>query len=281
MSYGVVWFKRDLRLHDHAALSQAVAQGPVLCLYIIEPGLWAQPDASAQHYDFIKDSLHDLALELKQHGGRLHVRTGDAGGVFNELFELAPFAGLHAHEETGNAASYARDGAVGRWCRQHQVHWVEQAQFGVVRSLSSRNHWLRHWDAHMGAPCHGLRDLNISHFQTGPWVQKTLPDAAALSLEPWRMPERVQLACGVRVSTDAPAGAPDACPLPLVDLAAATRTAKDCLHNLRREPNVHAGNAATVEKHASRTVQSGRAVGTRKNHQASHAANSQLGLGFD
>ena len=36
-TYRVVWFKRDLRVHDHAALAQAAAHGPVLCLYVLEP----------------------------------------------------------------------------------------------------------------------------------------------------------------------------------------------------------------------------------------------------
>ena len=39
MNYSVVWFKRDLRLHDHAALTQAASHGPMLCLYVIEPSL--------------------------------------------------------------------------------------------------------------------------------------------------------------------------------------------------------------------------------------------------
>ncbi|MDP3865599.1 MAG: deoxyribodipyrimidine photo-lyase, partial [Rhodoferax sp.] len=154
MSYGVVWFKRDLRLHDHAALNHALATGPVLCLYLIEPSLWAQPDASAQHYAFIKESLRELAGELKQRGGRLHVRTGEAVAVLDELFALAPFASLHAHEETGNAASYTRDRAVACWCRQHQVRWQESAQFGVVRRLRNRDQWLSHWETHVRAPCH-------------------------------------------------------------------------------------------------------------------------------
>ncbi len=526
MSYGVVWFKRDLRLHDHAALSQALACGPVLCLYIIEPGLWAQPDASAQHYEFIKESLRDLAGELKQRGGRLHVRCGDAVAVLNELFELAPFASLHAHEETGNAATYARDRAVGQWCRQHQVRWAEQPQFGVVRRLANRDHWLRHWEAHMGAPCQDLPEVNASHFQPGPWAQKPLPDAAALGLdawvppqrqrggrkegqavlrdflhnrcrdyrggissplsaptacsrlsahlaygtlslrevvqatrtqmarvsasnsyaakglsaflsrlhwhchfiqklesepelewrnvhrgydglrepdwnpvhfealtqgrtgwpmvdacvamlretgwlnfrmramlvsvaayplwlhwrevglwlarefldyepgihwsqlqmqsgttginttrvynpvkqaqdhdpmglfvrrwlpalrrvpdtwlfEPWRMPESVQMACGVRVSVDAPAGAPDAWPVPVVDLAAATRAAKDRLHSLRSDPQVRADKAAIVEKHASRKAPGVGTQSARPSRKASPAATTQLSLGFE
>ena len=46
MAYTVVWFKRDLRVHDHAPL----AHGPVLCLYVLEPSLWTQPDSALQHY---------------------------------------------------------------------------------------------------------------------------------------------------------------------------------------------------------------------------------------
>lgn len=48
----VVWFKRDLRIEDNQALSQATYQGNVLPLYILEPDLWAQPDMSARQYRF-------------------------------------------------------------------------------------------------------------------------------------------------------------------------------------------------------------------------------------
>lgn len=62
MAYTVVWFKRDLRVHDHAPLVDAARQGPVLCLYVLEPSLWAQPDCALQHYGFLRESLRDLAL---------------------------------------------------------------------------------------------------------------------------------------------------------------------------------------------------------------------------
>ena len=51
----LVWFKRDLRIHDHAPLvAAAAAAGPVLPLYIIEPenlalempSIWHDPDGS-------------------------------------------------------------------------------------------------------------------------------------------------------------------------------------------------------------------------------------------
>ncbi|MFY9459218.1 MAG: deoxyribodipyrimidine photo-lyase, partial [Aquabacterium commune] len=56
----LVWFKRDLRLTDHAAV-HAARQGapdqPLRGLYIAEPGLWALPDAAAQHWAFVRESL--------------------------------------------------------------------------------------------------------------------------------------------------------------------------------------------------------------------------------
>jgi len=80
MSYRVVLFKRDLRLCDHAPLAEAARQGPVLCLYLIEPGLWAQPDAATQHYRFALEGLADLEREVQRLGGRLRM-TAVSGAV--------------------------------------------------------------------------------------------------------------------------------------------------------------------------------------------------------
>ena len=152
MTYRVVWFKRDLRLHDHDALAHAAAQGPVLCLYIVEPALWAQPDAALQHFEFVRESLLELHDALRSLGGGLQVRTGCAVQVLAALHAQAPFAELVSHQETGNAFTYERDLQVGTWCRNAGVAWAELPQFGVVRRLKSRNTWQARWEAHMAAP---------------------------------------------------------------------------------------------------------------------------------
>ena len=69
MSYSLVWFKRDLRWQDHAALSQASKIGPVRCIYVLEPQLWLQPDCALQHFEFIKESLQELDAFLRTMGG--------------------------------------------------------------------------------------------------------------------------------------------------------------------------------------------------------------------
>lgn len=75
MGLAVVWLKRDLRLHDHAPLHQALASGnPVLVLYVYEPGLWALPEYSRCQFDFVGGSLEEVDAGLRARGGRLTLR---------------------------------------------------------------------------------------------------------------------------------------------------------------------------------------------------------------
>ena len=163
MTYRVVWFKRDLRLHDHAALCHAARQGPVMCLYIVETEQWTQPDAALQHFEFVRESLKTLHHDLQALGGSLQVRSGPAVQVLAALHAQAPFAELVSHQETGNAWSYERDLQVGARCRSIGLPWTELPQFGVVRRLKSRNTWQARWEAHMAAPQAILPEVRFFH----------------------------------------------------------------------------------------------------------------------
>ncbi len=189
MGYRVVWFKRDLRLHDHAPLAEAARLGPVLCLYLIEPGLWAQPDMAAQHYRFALEGLADLDAEFRRLGGRLLVKVGEAVEVLAQLHRAAPFVALHAHEETGNGWTYARDLAVGRWCREQGVAWREWPQFGVVRRLDDRDRWQREWEALMRLPQQPLPALRFADL---PVAGDEWPQPQQLGLDPRDPPQRQQ-----------------------------------------------------------------------------------------
>ena len=142
----LVWFKRDLRIADHAALSAAAACGPVLPVFIIEPGYWAEPDASGRQYAFLSECLDDLDAALGALGQRLILRTGEAVSVLAELAAQTGARTLWSHEETGNDWTYARDRAVGAWAAAAGVEWRECRQSGVIRRLKSRNGWARKWD---------------------------------------------------------------------------------------------------------------------------------------
>jgi deoxyribodipyrimidine photo-lyase len=145
----LVWFKRDLRVHDHRPLAEAAQRGPVLPLYVAEPELWTQPDASARHWQFIAEGLNELSADLTQLGQPLIVRVGSAIGVLETIRQSHDIAALWSHEETGNAWTYARDKAVAAWARSHNIPWHEIPQHGVIRRLSNRNGWAAAWDRQM------------------------------------------------------------------------------------------------------------------------------------
>ena len=49
----LVWFKRDLRVEDHAPLYQASKAGPCICVYVYEPELLVTAEFDASHLVFI------------------------------------------------------------------------------------------------------------------------------------------------------------------------------------------------------------------------------------
>ena len=148
----IVWFKRDLRVADHRPLAEAAKLGPVLPLYIVEPDLWAQPDASGRQWAFAVESLTELQSALAALGQPLCVTVGDAVAIFREIHKTHGVATLWSHEETGNGWTYARDLAVAAWAREAGVPWREPRQFGVIRRLKSRNGWANGWDRAMAEP---------------------------------------------------------------------------------------------------------------------------------
>jgi deoxyribodipyrimidine photo-lyase len=266
MSYSVVWFKRDLRLHDHAALYEAASRGPILCLYVVEPGLWAQADAARQHFEFILESLRDLYLALKQHGGRLHVVTGDIIDVLTTLYQQAPFQSLCGHEETGNAWTYQRDLAVGRWCRTNQVNFLECRQFGVVRRLADRDHWKASWDAHVEQMC--LPVPAQMQFVDLPWKDAVPPSADRLKLNQNDPPRRQrggrqaglavlssflhERSAYYRGGISSPLSAPDACSRISPYLTFGCLSLREVVHaTVQRMEQLH--EDALISKHPSAT----------------------------
>ncbi len=175
----VVWFKRDLRVVDHEPLYEAAKAGAVLPLYICEPELWQQPDASGRQWDFVRECLTDLNDDLCLLGQALIVRTGDAVAILRDIHQCMGVTALWSHQETGNGWTYDRDRRVAAWCRESGVPWHQPRQHGVVRRLTDRNGWARQWDRHMAQPLLPLPRVlsQQSQIKTG-----KLPDTLELGL---------------------------------------------------------------------------------------------------
>lgn len=149
----VVWFKRDLRVHDHVPLCAAAQRGTVIPLYVVEPDVvWASSDHDERHWAFVRECLVDLDTSLRRLGTPLVVRVGDVVSVLDELRQRFNITALRAHEETGNLATFARDRAVIAWARGHGVAFVETPQPGVIRRLADRDDWWSLRQQRMAAP---------------------------------------------------------------------------------------------------------------------------------
>jgi deoxyribodipyrimidine photo-lyase len=146
----LIWYKRDLRIHDHPALAAAAEMGRVLPLYIVEPEYWRLPDTSARQWAFTAESLHDLRDALGALGAPLIVRVGDAVELLDRFCRQHHIARILSHQETGNLWTYARDRRVAAWARQAGIDWVEMPQQGVIRRLNGRDGWARRRDAFVG-----------------------------------------------------------------------------------------------------------------------------------
>lgn len=152
-SIAIVWFKRDLRIHDHEALSLAAKsqdnKTKVLPLYVVEPDYWKLPDSSARHWRFISQSLDELNQALSNLGQGLLVEHGNIIDVFDKLSEKFNITGIYSHQESGNLWTYQRDKDVTIWCLKNKIKWHESEAYGVFRRFNDRDKWSYYWERYM------------------------------------------------------------------------------------------------------------------------------------
>ena len=73
----LVWFRRDLRLHDHPALRAALdSADTVVPVFCFDDALLRGRHASGPRTQFLLECLAELDAELRERGSRLIVRHG-------------------------------------------------------------------------------------------------------------------------------------------------------------------------------------------------------------
>jgi deoxyribodipyrimidine photo-lyase len=102
----LVWFRRDLRVHDHPALRAAVEEAdhvvPVFCL---DERLLSGPHASGPRTQFMLECLGDLDSALRDRGSGLVLRHGNPEG---ELLTLARDLGADKVHFSADVGTFAR-----------------------------------------------------------------------------------------------------------------------------------------------------------------------------
>ena len=103
--FGIVWFRRDLRVHDHPALARAAAEyDRVIPLFVLDPALARLSEARIA---FMHGCLRALDAELRERGAGLVVREGRPADILARTNADAVLC-------TSDVSPYAlrRDGAI-------------------------------------------------------------------------------------------------------------------------------------------------------------------------
>ena len=146
----VVWLKRDLRLHDNEAICNAIKDGKrFLILFAFENLLLNDPHYNERHWNFIKESLVDINLELEDFNSMVLSVQSDVVGIFNQIQSFYKIDKVFSHMETGILVTYNRDKDFKRYCRNNNIDWIENINNGVQRGIQNRENWFENWDKYM------------------------------------------------------------------------------------------------------------------------------------
>jgi deoxyribodipyrimidine photo-lyase len=123
-SVAVVWFRRDLRLHDHPALHHALERfDRIAPLFVVDDRLLRGRWGSANRRWFLAGALAGLAGELRERDSRLHLVRGDP---VEEVPRFAAAVGAEAVLASRDFGPYGRrrDAAVAAGLERSGRSWL-------------------------------------------------------------------------------------------------------------------------------------------------------------
>ncbi|MDM0105175.1 deoxyribodipyrimidine photo-lyase [Variovorax sp. J22R24] len=109
---GLMWFRRDLRVDDNAALYQALrACRQVVCVFVFDRAILDPLPRADRRVEFIRESLVELDAELRSLGGGLIVRHAVAEDEIGQLARTLDVQAVFANRDDEPDA-LARDAKV-------------------------------------------------------------------------------------------------------------------------------------------------------------------------
>ena len=186
----LVWFRRDLRVHDHPPLTAAHRESDrVVPVFVLDPRLLdGGRFPSANRAWFLLESLRELRAALRERGGELFVREGTPE---RELLALAGETGAGAVHFASDVSPFAmaRDRRVvaaleeaGVAARRHPGNFV--ADVGVPRTTAGGpftvfSPFWRRWEKLPRREVHGApRSLSVPSGLRAGAIPHATPEAA-------------------------------------------------------------------------------------------------------
>lgn len=156
----LVWLRRDLRLHDHAALATAlVERAPVQPLFIFDTQILARfSNPRDRRLIFIAETLCQMDVQLRARGGQLLVLHGNPVDIIPKLATAVNVAAVFSAEDF-EPATRARDVAVAKALPQttrfvqmldHLMRAPQQMLKGDGTPYKVFTPFYKRWQADMG-----------------------------------------------------------------------------------------------------------------------------------
>ncbi|MGF1490918.1 MAG: FAD-binding domain-containing protein [Microcoleaceae cyanobacterium] len=154
MNRTIVWFRRDLRISDHAPLYRATKRGEVIPVFILDSALLHHPETGAARVAFMLDCLQKLDQDLQERGGRLILRFGDPVEVLPKLIRDTEAEGIYTYIDYERIYGRVRDARLNQVLDQEQmkIRWFEPA--AGTASLIAYPQYREWWFAQMQEPMH-------------------------------------------------------------------------------------------------------------------------------
>lgn len=129
MNRTIVWFRRDLRIADHAPLYRAALRGAVIPVFVFDRALLHHPETAPSRVAFMLACLVCLDQDLRERGGRLILRYGDPVEVLPQIVQETQAEGIYAHLDYERIYGRVRDARLNQTlAQQHlKIRWFEPA----------------------------------------------------------------------------------------------------------------------------------------------------------
>jgi len=180
----IVWLRRDLRLHDHAALSAALAAPhPIQPVFVFDTKILSRfRKKDDRRLAFIAQQLCALDTELKQRGGRLLVIKGDPSELMPKLakrFDARIFATQDHEPETIERDEMVATQVDLTLVKDHLIFAPDEVLKGDGTPFKVFTPYSKAWLAKLSPSDHGAYAIN----DKGRYAQVMLEGLHVVSLE--------------------------------------------------------------------------------------------------
>lgn len=152
MNLTLVWYRRDLRIHDHEPLYRAARRGSVIPVFVFDRALLLHPETGSGRVRFMLSCLASLDQDLRSRGGRLIFRSGNPVEVLPQLIKETGAEGIYSYSDYERIYGRVRDARLNQALATEglKIRWFEPP--GGTPELMSYPAYRQLWYQQMRSP---------------------------------------------------------------------------------------------------------------------------------